>query len=61
MNDQNDAQSNAMGRPLPTMYYEKDGILYVVENEISPNAKETVTEKMQKLILRETMKQFRRF
>lgn len=45
--------SESMNRPMPTTYIQKQDILYIVEHETSPNAKETVSEKIQKLVLRD--------
>ena len=56
MKGQLDCKSEGMNRPMPTTYIQKQDILYIVEHETSPNAKETVSEKIQKLILRDTAK-----
>lgn len=60
MDGQNNRESEGMNRPLPTTYIKKQDILYIVEHETSPNAKETVSDKIKKLILRETMKRYSR-
>lgn len=60
MDGKSDCKSGGMNRPLPTTYIQKQDILYVIEHETSPNAKETVSEKIQKLILRDEAKRFSR-
>ncbi len=60
MEGHNNRESKGMNRPLPTTYIQKQDILYIVEHETSPNAKETVSEKIQKLILRDEAKRYSR-
>ncbi len=60
MEGQDNRKSEGMNRPLPTTYIQKRDILYIVEHETSPDAKETVSAKIQKLILRDTAKLYGR-
>ena len=60
MDGQSDCRNEGMRRPLPTTYIQKQDILYIVEHETSPNATETVSAKIQKLILRDAAKEYSR-
>lgn len=60
MDGQSDCRNEGMRRPFPTTYIQKQDILYIVEHETSPNAKETVSAKIQKLILRDAAKEYSR-
>ena len=60
MEKQGDCRNEGMNRPLPTTYIQKQDILYIVEHETSPNAKETVSAKIQKLILRDAARLYGR-
>ena len=39
---------------MATTYIKKQDIIYIIEHDISPNAKETVTAKIKKLVLRDS-------
>ncbi len=47
-------------QPVYTTYHEIQGTLYIVEHEAGPNATETVSEKIKRLILRDVEQSFRR-
>lgn len=60
MEKQSDCKTEGMSRPLPTTYIQKKDILYIVENETSPNATETASEIVKRLILRDAARSFSR-
>ncbi len=60
MEGQNNRESKGMNRPLPTTYIQKQDILYIVENETSPNATETASEIVKRLILRDAARLYSR-
>ncbi len=53
MEGKSDCKNEGMNRPLPTAYFQKQDILYIVENETSPDATETASEIVKRLILRD--------
>lgn len=60
MDGQSDCRNEGMTRHWPTTYIQKQDVLYIIEHETSPNAKETVSAKIQKLILRDAAKEYSR-
>ncbi len=55
-----DCKSEGRNQPLPTTYIQKQDILYIVENETSPNATETASEIVKRLILRDAARLYSR-
>lgn len=54
-------QANGKGKqPAYTTYHTIQGTLYIVEHEAGPNATETVSEKIKRMILRDVEQSFRR-
>lgn len=47
-------------QPVYTTYHRIQDTLYIVEHETSPDATETVSEKIKRMILRDVERSFRR-
>lgn len=47
-------------QPVYTTYHRIQGTLYIVEHEASPDATETASEKIKRMILRDVERSFRR-
>ncbi len=58
--DIHNSESVGMSRCMPTTHIQKQDVLYIVEHQTSQNAKETVSDKIQKLILRDSEKLYTR-
>lgn len=60
MEEPNNCKASSRNQAMPTTYIQKQDILYIIEHDRSPNAKETVSEKIKKLILRDSSQLYSR-
>ena len=60
MEEQSKGKSVDRKQIVYTTYHEIQGTLYIVEHEAGPNATETVSEKIKRMILRDVEQSFRR-
>ena len=60
MEGQNKCKGVGRNQPVYTTYHKIQDTLYIIEHEASPDAKETVSEKIQRLVLRDVERSFRR-
>lgn len=60
MEEQNKCNRADMNQPVYTTYHQIEDTFYIVEHEAGPNAKETVTEKITRMILRDVEQSFRK-
>lgn len=58
MDVHDNCKSSGISKPILTTYAQKQDTLYIIEHETSPIAKETVYEKIRRIILRESVQNY---
>lgn len=60
MEEQNNCKDAGRNQPSFTTSHQIQDTLYIIEHEASPTAKETVSEKIKRMILRDVEQSFKR-